>query len=158
MDWNRLKSVLLIRRIQEGLALTIGGALLFFYCAAEHLNGGYAGIGQSPYLFPGLAAALLLCCGVTLLIKSEPEAAAAEEREPKETRGAKLCVVMVLALSLVYCYLMPVIGFILSTALYLFALFLIMGERRWGVLAFGSAVISAIIYLIFAVLLGVMLP
>ena len=62
------------------------------------------------------------------------------------------------AIPLVYVVLLPRAGFYLTTPVFLLAYLYYLGERRWGVLAFVTALIYLPINLIFTVFFYVALP
>ena len=59
---------------------------------------------------------------------------------------------------LVYYLVMPYLGFILSSLLFLAAMFWLLGERRWQFILLLSAGTTFVLYGIFHQLLHVMLP
>ncbi len=59
---------------------------------------------------------------------------------------------------LVYAWLLPRTGFYLTTPFFLIALLLYVGERRWRVILLTTAIITAMINLVFAKLFYVALP
>lgn len=203
IDWLKEKST------REGLVLGAVALPAFFYCVVSHQNNRYYSFWQSPFLFPGLAAAMLAALAATLLLRSQIPFAPppqAEETEPfdeliqtlenthntaaprgedttnteeltgqnsnieestiDDAQGDKSIywlrknnvALVTLGVSVCYCLLLPWLGFLIATALYLGTLLFALGERRLMVLLGVAASASALFYLIFAVLLGVMLP
>jgi hypothetical protein len=57
-----------------------------------------------------------------------------------------------------YFFLMPLIGFLPMTAVYLMAFFYFLGERHWIRMILLSAITSGLLYVIFDMMLNVMLP
>lgn len=63
-----------------------------------------------------------------------------------------------MALVLLMSVLYEPIGFMVTSLVFLFAYGALLGERRWLRLALSSLIITALLYIGFAVFLGVMLP
>lgn len=92
---------------------------------------------------------------VPLTDEAEPPPDSTVPPAPKRTGRL---VWAVLAVTLIYCLLMPLLGFLLSTMGYLAVLLILAGEHRWTVVGLCSALTSAGVYLVFSALLGVALP
>lgn len=83
----------------------------------------------------------------------------APEKKPLMGSAGELRVVAVCALGVAaYIAALKLVGFCLPTALFLFAGFLYMKERRIWLAALLAVVITAVVYLVFSVLLSVPLP
>ncbi|MEM9442992.1 MAG: tripartite tricarboxylate transporter TctB family protein, partial [Pseudomonadota bacterium] len=59
---------------------------------------------------------------------------------------------------LIYAWLLPRTGFYLTTPVFLIVFLLYVGERRWYVVVLTTAIITALVFLIFAKLFYVALP
>ena len=87
-------------------------------------------------------------------LKEEEPTGKVEEKEKVYWKD----VLFTIFISIVYYITMDLIGFIVSTILFLVILFVFLGERRKWLIAIISVSTAAIIYFIFGVLLHVMLP
>lgn len=88
--------------------------------------------------------------------KAEPAA----EKPPAQEPEAKpvLKIVLSFALPLFYLLILPRVGFYLLTPAFLCAYLFLLGERRWGRLIPVTAIIYAIMILVFTVVFYVPLP
>lgn len=80
-----------------------------------------------------------------------------EEKE-EYSRENRLKVILSILCLLFYIIVMPFIGFILSTLLFVFPLILVLGERRKWVLMFSPPLITGLIVLVFGKLIAIPLP
>jgi putative tricarboxylic transport membrane protein len=110
-----------------------------------------------PGLMPFLCGLSLLLVSLYLLaaslLRNRGEREPASKDQPKPDRGK---IILVLAALLGYAFLLEPLGYLATTCLTLFLLFLRMGGR-WGTAALASAATAAITYVIFTQL-GVLLP
>ncbi len=83
--------------------------------------------------------------------------AAQLQRQTPETKGV-LKVVLAFVLPLFYLLLLPRTGFYLTTPMFLFAYLFLLGERRWTWLIQVTAIIYAIMIIIFTSIFFVPLP
>lgn len=97
-----------------------------------------------------------LKAGITTLKNYKPDAAEADEDKPEYRR-----VVATIAVLTAYVFLMSTVGFMISSAVYLFLQILILtpkGRKNYILFAVIAIVASAAIYFIFKNCLNVMLP
>lgn len=155
---EKARAVFKIKKLQEGLAIGVAGLLVLLYCTAEQLSFG-GSLWQSPFLFAGLGGLVLLALGGVLLRQALPELAAVTEHPLTPVMpDSGWQVAAMVALTVAYCLMMPVLGFLLCTALYLMALLWLLGESSLPLLLAVSACTSAAVYLLFGLVLGVLLP
>ena len=121
---------------------------------------------MSPYLFPILLGVFVVLLAVSMFFEGRHEARKAQAQEDavpeaKEQQKPKLRIVdilVVIALSVLFDVVMRWIGFLPATALYLAAMILFLGERRWQVVLPVAVLTPAALYLIFTLALNVRLP
>ncbi len=65
---------------------------------------------------------------------------------------------LIVALSFLYLFLLPKVHFVLASIIYLFCFMIILGERKWWVLGSISFITPFIIEFLFGNLLDVFLP
>lgn len=153
----------------QSLVFFVCAILLFAYSIYKHYSGLPVVWEMSPYLFPVLISVFLLLLSISLfadgrrqLKRSQAQAAeeggvpSAVEAEPERTKW--LALLIVVAASVLYFALLPILTFIPATILFLVGLFLYLGERRWWMVALLSILTTGVIYVLFGVLLNVMLP
>ena len=100
-----------------------------------------------PLLVSGVMIVLCLLNLVGLARKSGDEPAALGWSEMAMT-----------VLGVVYCVLMPVLGYVLSTALFMAGGIRVMGEKRWPLTLVVAVAMSLVSWGLFARMLGVTLP
>lgn len=137
-----------------GLALGTFSVYSFFHSKVK------AAWIMSPYLFPMLIACFAVGLGFCLLLEGkhqmDPEAGS-NAPAPKTSIQLKP-VLRVVEMSAAYCFLLPILTFIPTTALFLFALMSFMGENRWKVRLPLAVLTPLALYAIFALGLNVRLP
>lgn len=101
-----------------------------------------------PLLVSGVMAVLCLVNLVSL----------ARRTDDGGTAGLGWSEVVMTGLGVIYCLLMPVIGYVFSTALFMVGGIRVMGERRWPHTVVVAALASLVAYGLFARILGVTLP
>ncbi len=79
-------------------------------------------------------------------------------KEEKRKKGDRRTFIIFLSECAVYLFALKYLGFPISTILLLGAIVHLLGERSWWKIILISVVTSVIIYLLFGVYLGVMLP
>ncbi|MGN0906332.1 MAG: tripartite tricarboxylate transporter TctB family protein [Bullifex sp.] len=107
----------------------------------------------SPYLFP-----LVICIMLSLLSVSLIISGLSGMKEGKKEKGDRRTFVLFLAECAVYLFALKYLGFLICTVILLGAIVHLLGERSWWKIVLISVVTSVIIYLLFGVYLGVMLP
>ncbi len=135
------------------------GVGLLVYSLYQHSHSNIDWV-MSPYLFPLLISIFLLLLAVSLAAETIRNAKIETGQEKMKNSGAAYRGKFLLSVAgiLVYYLVMPYLGFILSSLLFLAAMFWLLGERRWQLILLLSAGTTFILYGIFHGLLHVMLP
>ena len=110
---------------------------------------------MSPYFFPALIALCAIALGTALVLSALREAGGGAAGRG-EAHPRRLC--LLLLLTAAYQALLPRLGFVPSTALYLLLALLLFGERRPGVLLTLPLAAPLLLRLLFETGLGVRLP
>ena len=143
------------RDVQDGLAMLLLGAALLVHCLvkAGQMRQKTA-FFMSPYFFP----VILSGCGILLgaLLAGAGLRSGAEEAPRGRLRAADL--LAALALTVAYRALLPVLGFMPATVLFLAGMTAWLGERRLPVLIPVAVLTPLVLYLVFRTGLGVRLP
>lgn len=128
------------------------GLGIFIYALVNHysLNTEWK---LSPYLFPVLTAIFIMVLAVSLF----RESVLLNKTEDKGHTEWKTIIKYILA-CLVYYFVMPHLGFLISNIIFLAVLFIFLGERCWWKIALLSIITTVIVYVVFHVFLHVMLP
>lgn len=114
-----------------------------------------------PAAFPRLMLGFIIICAVLQIISAlrlrQKLKASGEEGEKVafENKTAKLSGV---ALVLLYGYLLPILGYFITTPVAVFGMMYIMGNRKWIQMIAVTAGFNIIVYLIFVMFLRVSLP
>lgn len=144
-----------------GLLSLLGG--IAYAIASYNLPRASFGNPLDPIYFPMGIAIVLMFIGAVLLIKSKPEAAIlaiknllAEDASKKYDRRRILYTCII---SVVYALTFEHLGYVISTALFMFVMLLITGGRK-NLLksALIALAFSICVYLLFSTMLSVSLP
>lgn len=135
------------------------GTGLMIYSLYQHNHSNIDWV-MSPYLFPLLISIFLMLLASNLAAKTVRNGRAEKEQEKttQSSTAARGKLLLSLAGIAVYYLVMPYLGFIFSSLLFLAAMFWLLGERRWQMIALLSAGTTFALYGIFHQLLHVMLP
>lgn len=153
------------RSIRDGLAVLLPSLLLLLrslrgFAGADALRSP----AMSPYLFPLLLSVLALPPALSLLaegrraVREHTPGADEAERESRRTDSGLKQTALSGLLTAAYCALLPLLRFIPATALFLAALMLLLGERRWTRIVPIALTAPPALYMIFALGLNVRLP
>lgn len=112
-------------------------------------------MGNPAWIPRGVAVCLLVAAGLLLVRALQGRSLALPARLAGVDRARVLWVAV---LTGVHVLLLERLGFIVTTAPYLFGFGLALGERRWGRLAMFAVVVPVAIYLLFDATLNVPLP
>ena len=162
MENNERRYYLSNSKIKESLFFIAIAIIILVYSLVNHYTTKDLQWGLSPYLFPLLVSVFMIIISISLFaegIKDEK----LKKKEPTNKEEKKEIVywkevLFTILFSIVYYFAMDIIGFIVSTILFLLILFAFLGERRKWLITIISVSTTAIIYFIFGVLLHVMLP
>ncbi len=147
------------RELAVGAIVTLVAAffLLFIDSFIERKTGSRAAsTAFSSFLFPTGTLVVMLLCGLGLMAQAYLTLPAAPP-EPMETRS-KIAVVKIMAVSLVYALVMPVLGFLLATVPAMTYVFLVFGLPSRGKAFVYALATALLLYLVFAVFLRVPMP
>ncbi len=125
-------------------------ALQFKYTGADPMGPGKYPIALAAATF--VLSFLLVCLGD----KKRQENKEDSEQE-RESAAFQPLLVTVVAM-LVYLCVFEIIGFILSSVLFLFGLSMYYDRTQWKIAILYSVGFTAILYLLFRVMLGILLP
>lgn len=116
-------------------------------------------IDMGPGFFPLVAGGILSFLSMILFIQSLIKKETSVQRVTFWTNpyGWKLVLLTVLTIS-AYPFILNQLGFLLSTFLFLFFLFLVIARQKWWVAGFGGVATAAVVYLIFEIWLKANLP
>lgn len=147
-------------RINKGLICAIACLLfsILYLVAARtypNLSADYMLVSAS--FFPTVVAVVMIICSVIMLVKAivKPEI-----REPltKKEKTGYLRAILTIIDCIIYSLLFEPLGYIISSALALFALMIIFGNRKWWLMAVVSVVLPILIYLLFYYVMQTNLP
>lgn len=146
------------KTLQDGLAvlllaLALGVSSLYGFLTARVQTAWIL----SPWLFPLLLALLALPLSAALIREGRRELRSGVPTEAKPVSELGNPAILVL-LSAAYLILLGLIGFLPATALFLAALILLLGERRWWMIAAVAVLTPLLLYAVFALGLGLRLP
>ena len=146
-----------IKRLVESiLFLAIGISLLFY---SRGMWNARLEISMSPYLFPFMVGVSFTALASVLLLQSLGVGIVlAPVVGVPGSRLDWVSVAVVTGFSLVYFLLLPVLHFLPSTVVFLFALLYVLGEKRLWLDAAISVGTTTAIYVSFGILLNVKLP
>lgn len=146
------------KTFREGLAVLAAGLALGAYSLISFRRSAVQTAWiLSPWLFPMLLAVFAAVLGAALLGGGCREAAASRSDDKPDGRRA-LRVLAVALMVAAYCALLPLMRFLPATALFLAGMMLYLGERRWWSIAAVAVAAPLLLYVLFALGLGVRLP
>ncbi len=148
------------KTFREGLAVLAAGLALGAYSLISFRRSAVQTAWiLSPWLFPMLLAVFAALLGAALLGGCRETAERRDEQSAGKPDGRRARRVFITALmAAAYCALLPLIRFLPATALFLAAMMLFLGERRWWVIAAVAVAAPLVLYALFALGLGVRLP
>lgn len=146
------KSILKNRKVVDGVVISLIGIFFMTESLKLHNNQSWA---LSPALFPLIITISILLFSIALVIKGLRENNINNEVSNKE--GFKRLSLVIL-ISFLYLIFLPKLHFLISSIIYLLLFLLILGERKWWLLAAISIVTPLLIQYLFGNLLNVFLP
>jgi putative tricarboxylic transport membrane protein len=108
-------------------------------------------------LYPRAIAVLIFVLSAFLFIKPQDETKKSFKGMLSEA-AANWKIIAVLALTIAFIASIEVLGFFVALPIYLVAVMLLMGLRSAKTIALSTVIITAIIYLVFVVLLSIRIP
>lgn len=139
--------------IGVGIGLLILSAWVFWQAFSYRQTVIYI---YGPNLFPQLIALITAVCAVFLIFRALQGKALAL-KEHIDRRGF-LRMVCAIVMCICYLLIMQVIGFALSTWVFLFVLMLFLGQKGWITRTVSSAAVSLIVWAIFRYFLVIPIP
>ncbi|HKM08225.1 MAG TPA: tripartite tricarboxylate transporter TctB family protein [Sphaerochaeta sp.] len=170
---NRIQAITV-----EGFVFLLSSLLLSVYSLILHKES-QADWKMSAYLFPLVIAVFLFLLSISLLLEGKKERLSQEAQEQESnntidndtiqeqkeiTTLASMCknpwkdAALFALLSLLYIMCINLVGFLVSTGLFLVASFAYLKERRVAVIIVLSIVFTLVVYVLFGMVLHVMLP
>ncbi|WP_339251615.1 tripartite tricarboxylate transporter TctB family protein [Sporosarcina sp. FSL W8-0480] len=156
-----------IRDVQSGIFLLIVSVIMFSATLSfKKLTTSLVGPAFMPQVIAGLIALMALAIIIQGIrnVKAERVKEASSDvvtkKDPKDEVTYRP-VILTFILMAVYVAVMPFVGFLITTAVYMFIQMMILSdkpERRWLLFAVVSVVASATIYYVFRNVFYVMLP
>ena len=146
----------------DGLVVTLLGIAFLAY-SVNQFNAMSRKVNwiMSPYLFPMIVAGMAILLGIGIIVESrgkDEKQAKAESEGGRSTLRKTLDVVLVIVLAVLYDIALPYAVFIPSTAVFLAAMVLFLGERKWYIFVPVAVLTPLILYAIFRLGLNVRLP
>lgn len=136
----------------EGFCLSL--ISLFFIRESLKLHTGKSW-ALSPALFPLIITMSIFILSIALIIKSFREERAISSKIKKQNL---IRLVLIILISFLYLIVLKRVHFLISSIVYIFLFLIILGERKWWLLAAISIIIPLLIQYIFGDLLDVFLP
>ena len=159
MDKKGKRSLLRIASFQDSIFVGLCSVGLLIYSLYHHyFDKNTSEWKTSPFLFPTLISVFGLLLTLSLVMDALHERRA--DKAEKKAGGKKnlLGVLVLIAAALAYYFLMPVLHFTWATILFLAALFIYLGERKWWKIVLLSLITTGTVYVLFGMLLHVRLP
>lgn len=146
--------------INKGLLTAIPCVLLsaaYLVCARTYpnLNPDYLDISAS--FFPTLVAVIMIICSLSMLVKAIIKPEIRKPLSASEKKGLLRGVLTILVCFLYVIAFKPV-GYIISSMLAVFALMVIFGNRRWGLITVITICFPILLYVAFRFGLRIKLP
>ena len=146
-------------------ALVVLFGIYVFWTATNFGLKGLSPDPLGPAFFPKVLGIGLIGLGLLLMLIAiqKNEEVVEEEQEKQEQKGQFLTkgntkILLIIALGILYVYLLLKIGFVLDTLIFILAVMFITGERLWWKIAVSSLTISFGLFFLFKYVLKVMLP
>lgn len=159
MEKNEKKGLLHQPSFQDAVFVGLCSVGLLAYSLYHHyFDNNTSEWKMSPYLFPTLISVFGLLLTLSLVADGLNEMRSPEQREESSSKKNLIGVLVLVAAALIYYILMPILTFIPSTVLFLAALFIYLGERKWWKILLLSGITTAAIYVLFGIALNVRLP
>lgn len=146
------KSILKNRKVVDGVVISLISIFFMTESLKLHNNQSWA---LSPALFPLIITISILLFSIALVIKGLRESNISNE---VSNRAGFKRLALVILISFLYLIFLPKLHFLISSIIYLLLFLLILGERKWWLLAAISIVTPLLIQYLFGNLLNVFLP
>jgi len=136
----------------SGIGVMVFSAIVFILAGAMPK----AELGIGPGDYPEFFAVFLFVLGLLLSVQSYKEGM--KQGKKLYTKNGIFLIGALIALTFVYIWLMPYIGFLFLTPFYLIAAMLLFGSKRYIAVAAVSIGFSVVIYWLFTSVFQVLLP
>lgn len=140
-----------------GIITVIGGVLIYWFA-----NGyGLRGLNPDPLgpsVFPKMLGAGLAALGFLLILMNIRKKAKETNEKQSFFNRANIRILMMIGTGIFYIFAFELLGFLVTTILFIIAIMMITGERGWRKLGITSVAVSISLYFIFKELLNVLLP
>lgn len=137
-----------------GIFLSALSIAIFFYAEQQYAGSGVNSYG--PKFFPQFVSVMLLLASLILIIQAL-KGNSLKNFEEINKRGF-IRATITLTFSIAYLFLMQVLGFYLSTAIFLFVTMKFLGLKSYTVTLIVSVCVATIVYGIFRIFLKIPLP
>ncbi|MCL2578645.1 MAG: tripartite tricarboxylate transporter TctB family protein [Oscillospiraceae bacterium] len=134
---------------------------VILYIMAGDIGGSINPADVGPAAFPRLMLAAVIVLSIVqiaLSLKKRQKAIAEGKPGRKVVIANGTALFSTIGLMLVYGLVMPVVGFYISTAVFILAVMILMGNRKWLPLVAVPIGFNIFIHLVFTMFLGVSLP
>lgn len=159
MDNKGKRSLMQIASFQDSIFVGACSCALLIYSLYHHyFDKNTSEWKTSPFLFPTLISVFGILLTLSLVTDAVHELRSGDIAEKTGNGKNPVGVLVVIAASLAYYFLMPKLHFIPATGIFLAGLFVYLGERKWWKVILLSAVTTAAVYFLFGVALHVRLP
>lgn len=111
----------------------------------------------SPSYYPRIVAIILIVIGAAVMVRAVTRPAAADSEEAAHPNAPRRLLGIAVIL-VAFAVLLPVLGFILASALALFAAIWLAGEPRWHVNAAISILVPVLLYFFFLKIARIPIP
>jgi hypothetical protein len=166
LSQNSKKASLSTDGIAALVWIAFGGFLFWQTFLLLSLGGASAGGVFGPAFYPRLLAVFIMLFGASLLVKDLRRRPAVrlsrKNQDPgggsPDTKPDLRLSATAFGLLITYTYLLNAIGYLIATPLMIFGLMLLMGERRWWMMAVWAVGFSTGLHFLFRYMLRVILP
>ncbi|MCF8105783.1 MAG: tripartite tricarboxylate transporter TctB family protein [Desulfohalobiaceae bacterium] len=129
--------------LKLGTILLVLCCFLWFYAIPYHIK------GFLPALFPrSLTLAMLIPCLILLLSGYASRKSAQTRQEQKTPKAVKLRALSIVPVMIVYIFFIDIIGFYVTTALFIFIFLLFFGARKPVALVIFPIALPIVVYLV----------
>ncbi len=135
-------------------ALLFLGVVLVYGWGGTQLTASLQGDLIGPAFFPRLLTALGILLGILLFLQGGP----ATQKDTTGEEGSDMTALVPAAMLLAYGLVFEMLGFLLATPLFLVIAFRYLGHPSWAGIFGYSAVVTAVVFVLFQYLLDIRLP
>ncbi len=151
-----MKALLKNKNIQDSIIFFLLSVALSVYGFSSHYSITIEW-EMSPYLFPVLISCFIMLLSISLFFDGYKQVKASIEVTLVTQSNLKGAFIVV-AMTILYYILMPILSFVIATIIYLICMFVFLGEKSWWLIIILSVATSGIIQFLFGNLLNVLLP